>query len=98
MERVSIRELNQQTSKVLARVKTGEVIGVTEHGRVIATIAPVSTGSPTLDRLIAEGRATPAIGTNEEMLEIAREMREAAPDDGFNATEELLRMRDEDPR
>jgi prevent-host-death family protein len=98
MERVSIRELNQQTSKVLARVKTGEVIGVTEHGRVIATIAPVSTGSPTLDRLIAEGRATPATTSNEEFLELAREMREATPDDGVSVTEELIRMREEDTR
>jgi prevent-host-death family protein len=98
VERISVRELNQQTSKVLARVKTGEVIGVTEHGRVIATIAPVSTGSPTLDRLIAEGRATPATTSNEEMLEIAREMRTATPDDGVSATEELIRMREEDTR
>jgi len=98
VERISVRELNQQTSKVLARVKAGEVIGGTEHGRVIATIAPVSTGSPKLDRLIAEGRATPATTSNEEMLEIAREMRAATPDDGVSATEELIRMRDEDTR
>jgi prevent-host-death family protein len=98
VERISVRELNQQTSKVLARVKTGEVIGVTEHGRVIATIAPVSTGSPTLDRLIAEGKATPATTSNEEFLELAREMREATPDDGVSVTEELIRMREEDTR
>jgi prevent-host-death family protein len=98
VERITIRELNQQTSKVLARVKAGEVIGVTEHGRIIATIAPVSTGSKRLDALIASGSVTPAVGTNEELLAAAREMRDNTPDDGLKATEELLRMRDEDDR
>ncbi|MXI81014.1 type II toxin-antitoxin system prevent-host-death family antitoxin, partial [Mycobacterium tuberculosis] len=33
---VSIRTLNQETSKVLARVKRGEEINLTERGKVIA--------------------------------------------------------------
>ena len=40
--RVGVRELSHHTSQVLARVKNGDVVEVTEHGRVIATI----TASP----------------------------------------------------
>jgi prevent-host-death family protein len=38
--RVGIRELSHHTSQYLSRVKHGEVLEVTEHGRVIATINP----------------------------------------------------------
>lgn len=45
VEEVGIRELNQQTSKVLRRVRaTGESVTVTEHGRRIATIVPAASG------------------------------------------------------
>jgi prevent-host-death family protein len=39
---VGIRELSHHTSQYLSRVKNGEVLEVTEHGRVIATISPAS--------------------------------------------------------
>jgi prevent-host-death family protein len=55
---VSIRTLNQETSKVLARVKGGEEITVTERGEVIARILPASAGP--LDALISTGRVQPA--------------------------------------
>lgn len=43
MEEIGIRELNQQTSKVLRRVRTtGEAITVTDHGRRIAKIVPIA--------------------------------------------------------
>lgn len=38
--RVGVRELSHHTSQVLSRVKNGDVVEVTEHGRVIATIMP----------------------------------------------------------
>jgi len=45
--RVALRELSHNTSRYLARVKAGEALMVTEHGRVIAQIMPVmSTESP----------------------------------------------------
>jgi prevent-host-death family protein len=44
MGEVSIRLLNQETSKVLARVKRGEQITLTERGEVIARIVPASAG------------------------------------------------------
>lgn len=40
--RVGVRELSHHTSQYLARVKNGDVLEVTEHGRVIATITPAS--------------------------------------------------------
>lgn len=55
---MSIRTLNQETSKVLARVKGGEEITVTERGEVIARIMPASAGP--LDPLISAGRVQPA--------------------------------------
>ena len=53
-----MRMLNQETSKVLARVKRGEEITLTERGEVIARIIPASAGP--LDALISTGRVQPA--------------------------------------
>jgi prevent-host-death family protein len=55
-------ELIQQTGQVLERVKNGESITVTEHGRPVARLIPAapSTGVPLLDEMIAQGRAIPA--------------------------------------
>jgi antitoxin (DNA-binding transcriptional repressor) of toxin-antitoxin stability system len=49
--------LNQETSKVLARVKRGEEITLTERGEVIARIVPASAGP--LDALISAGSVQP---------------------------------------
>ena len=48
------------TSDVLARVRHGETIDVTEHGRLIARIVPAGDREPTpvLARLVASGRST----------------------------------------
>ncbi|MGW6200687.1 type II toxin-antitoxin system Phd/YefM family antitoxin [Kribbella sp. NPDC055110] len=54
---VGLRELRHKTSEVLARVRHGETIDVTEYGRLVARIVPVDERDPTpvLDRLAAEG-------------------------------------------
>jgi prevent-host-death family protein len=59
---VGLRDLRHHTSEVLARVRHGETIDVTEHGRLIARIVPVTerTPAPVLERLVESGRATPA--------------------------------------
>ncbi len=54
MGEVSVRVLNQETSKVLARVKNGEEVTLTERGEVIARIIP-ATADP-LAALAGEGR------------------------------------------
>ena len=58
MEQVSVRELNQDTAGVLARVERGETVEVTNRGKPVAQIRPVGTGP--LDDLVAAGRAVPA--------------------------------------
>jgi prevent-host-death family protein len=55
---VGIRELRQQTSRVLKRVVAGEVVEVTDHGHPIARIVPLRPS--VLDQLTTEGRATEA--------------------------------------
>jgi len=58
VEQIPIRVLNQHTASVLARVKSGETVEVTERGRLIARIVPASGGE--LDDLVAAGRVIPA--------------------------------------
>ena len=41
---LGIRELRQHLSRHLERVKAGESITVTEHGRVVARLVPASSG------------------------------------------------------
>src|SRR5208283_594648 len=57
---VGLRDLRHHTSEVMARVRHGETVAVTEHGRLIARIVPVGERQPTpvLARLVAAGRAT----------------------------------------
>jgi prevent-host-death family protein len=55
--RVGVRELRQNLSVYLDRVKAGETLTVTEHGSVVAVLAPPRPGS-TLESMVAEGRAT----------------------------------------
>ena len=58
MEQIPVRELNQDTAGVLARVERGETVEITRHGRVIGRIVPATTGE--LDDWIARGRIVPA--------------------------------------
>jgi prevent-host-death family protein len=55
--------LRHNTSEVLARVRHGETIDVTEYGRLIARIVPVEERQPTpvLDRLVDTGRVRLAV-------------------------------------
>lgn len=56
---MGVRELRQNLSVYLARVKKGEALTVTEHGAAVAILRPLPSTSSVLDRLVAEGRATP---------------------------------------
>ncbi|MET9318027.1 type II toxin-antitoxin system prevent-host-death family antitoxin [Kribbella sp. NPDC003505] len=60
---VGLRELRHHTSEVLARVRHGETVDVTEYGRLVARIVPVEErdATPVLDRLTAEGRVRQAV-------------------------------------
>ena len=52
-----MRELRQNLSVYLDRVKKGEVLTVTEHGAAVAMLRPLPPASTVLSRLVAEGRA-----------------------------------------
>jgi prevent-host-death family protein len=57
---VGLRDLRHHTSEVLARVRQGETVDVTEHGRLIARIVPAGDREPTpvMARLVSSGRVT----------------------------------------
>ena len=59
MAEVGIRELRDHLSRYLDEVQQGNDVIVTDRGRAIARILPMS-GETTLDRLIREGRVTAA--------------------------------------
>ncbi len=42
---VGVRELRQSASQILDRVKMGESVIVTEHGRPVARLVPIDTDS-----------------------------------------------------
>jgi prevent-host-death family protein len=63
MKRIGVRELNQNTSQVLARVSGGETVEITDRGHPIARLVPVGDDRSTLARLVAAGRAVPPTGT-----------------------------------
>lgn len=44
-ESLGVRELRQNLSKHLERVKAGESFTVTEHGRVVARLVPAASGA-----------------------------------------------------
>ena len=56
MDSVGIRELKAHLSKYVKRVHSGESIVVTERGRPVAELRPVSPELVALDSLVSEGR------------------------------------------
>ena len=90
--RVGVRELRQNLSVYLDRVKAGETLEVTEHGEPVAVLAPTRPESMSiLDRMIAEGRITPARGS-------LRDLPQPPKLPGRPLSEILQEMRDEDQR
>jgi prevent-host-death family protein len=55
---VGVRELRQNLSRYLERVKDGEAFVVTEHGTEVARLTPSARYESPLARLIAERGAT----------------------------------------
>ena len=51
-----MRELRQNLSVYLRRVKDGESLEVTEHGHPVAVLAPLPEPLSTFDRMVADGR------------------------------------------
>jgi len=61
--RIGVRELRQNASRYLARVKAGETVEVTERGVLIARLVPPQRSDTARDRLVAAGKLIPASGT-----------------------------------
>jgi prevent-host-death family protein len=93
--RVGVRELRQNLSVYLDRVKAGETLEVTEHGQPVAELGPRrSKPVSIIDQMIAEGRITPATVDHRKIP-----YPPSMPDpSGRTLTEILLEMRDEEYR
>jgi prevent-host-death family protein len=63
MTRIGVTELRQNAGRYLRRVAAGETIEITVRGRPIARLVPPVGSGSTWDRLVAEGRVTPAKGS-----------------------------------
>jgi prevent-host-death family protein len=53
MDRVGVRELRQNLSVYLRRVRRGEALEVTERGQPVAVLQPIATSDDVLARLAA---------------------------------------------
>jgi prevent-host-death family protein len=90
--KVGVRELRQNLSVYLRRVKAGESLEVTERGATVARLTPISPGprSP-YERMVAEGLITRAKGH-------LRDLPPPPKIPGRPLSEILQEIRDEDDR
>jgi prevent-host-death family protein len=93
--RVGVRELRQNLSVYLDRVKAGETLEVTERGRPVAELRPRPPERRSiLDQMIADGRATPAAIRPRDIPPPLPN-----PEPGTSPLSDILRqMREEDDR
>ena len=87
MDRIGVRELRQHASRFLERVSRGETLEVTDRGRPVARLVPVS--SARWGDMVASGRVTPA----EDDADVSDE---APGDYGLAASDVLDAMRAEE--
>ncbi len=57
METIGLRELNQNPSKAVARVRAGVALVVTDRGKPVLRMVPETGGESTLQRMVAAGEA-----------------------------------------
>jgi len=67
-KQVGVRELRQNLSRYLERIKRGERLEVTEHGRAVAVLAPLSPAEGAMARLVAAGRVIPPVQDLDRLL------------------------------
>lgn len=85
---VGVRELRQNLSVYLERVKQGEALTVTDRGEEVAILRPMPRSKDLIARLVAEGRATPAKRNIRDVIEHLRQVRQ--PWSGDKPVEEIL--------
>ena len=90
MRSVGVRELRQNASELLDRVESGATIEITNHGRAVARLVPISHGEGlSYSELVARGLLRPGRG---DVLDVVPVRQEA----GAQTTDELLALdRDE---
>jgi prevent-host-death family protein len=89
MNRVGVRELRQNLSVYLRRVRRGESLEVTERGRPVAVLGPIEDPADAVTRLIARGvpirrgngsladlPAPPRVAVDRPLSEEVQDMRE----------------------
>ncbi len=87
MARIGLRELRQNASTYLARVRAGEVIEVTVRGRLVGRIVPARESS--WDRLVEAGHVRPPQGR--------QSLADLEPlDTGASLTAALERLREDE--
>ncbi len=69
---VGVRELRQNLSVYLRRVRAGQTLEVTERGEPVALLVPTPGSATALGRLIASGRATAPAG---DLLDLGPPLR-----------------------
>jgi len=90
MRQVPIRELNQHTADVIARVEAGEQIEITRNGTKVAVITP-SSPHP-LSALIETGELRPA-SSRHELDGLLRAVVAEGPHDGSSGLDAVLEDR-----
>ncbi len=59
MKTVGVRELRRRASELLRLVEQGEIVEITDRGRPVALLGPLTNGTP-LERMRAAGELEPA--------------------------------------
>jgi len=90
MQRIGVRELNQQTSRVIERVRRGEIVEITDRGQLVARLVPATSAPESLERLVSEGRAMPPTITG------ALPMPAVLGDPAVNVADTIAAMRDDE--
>lgn len=86
MSEVGIRALKQNASAVVAEAAAGELVTITDRGRPVAQMVPVSTSR--VEALISAERARPALRRISDLPAPARRQRSRP-----TLSEELHEMR-----
>jgi prevent-host-death family protein len=92
MDVVGVRELRQNLSRYLARVKEGESLVVTERGREVARLTPSGPADSPIARLVAERGATMPRGNLLDSID-GRSLPPAGPPFSEEILEELREER-----
>ncbi len=87
MVRVGVRELRQNLSRHLARVKDGASLEVTEHGRVVARLSPAGEQVPQAYAALAaeHGATLPSVSLTELIERRTRRETQAGTTDALLA-------------